>query len=161
VPGASPTRPAMPASRTAVALAALFLVSCAPEKSQPPEISISETWSRATVAGQSTAAVYLTIPNKGGGDDKLLNASTPIGQATLHSSTMDGGVMRMRPLETLDIPAHSTVQLKPGGTHIMITGVKQPLIAGSRFPLALRFARSGDRRIDVDVRPASTAGESM
>ena len=67
----------------------------------------------------------------------------------------------MRPLESLDIPSHSTVQLKPDGTHIMITGVKQPLIAGSKFLLALRFDRSGDRRIDVDVRPASAAGESM
>jgi hypothetical protein len=74
---------------------------------------------------------------------------------------MDGGVMRMRPLEGLDIPAQSTFQLKPGGTHIMVAGVKQPLIAGSSFPLALHFERSGDRRINVDVRPASTAGESM
>ena len=151
----------MPPSRTAVALAALLLVSCAPKKSQPPEISISGAWSRATVAGQSSAAVYLTVANTGGGDDKLLNVSTPIGQATIHSSTMDNGVMRMRPVREVDIPAHSTVQLKPGGTHIMITGVKQPLIAGTRFPLAVHFDRSGDRRIDADVRPASTAGESM
>jgi len=147
--------------RTAPALAALLLVSCVPKKTEPPQISISGAWSRATVAGQSTAAVYLTIANKGGGDDKLLNASTPIGQATLHSSTMDGGVMRMRSLEGLDIPAQSTVQLKSGGTHIMVAGVKQPLIGGSSFPLALHFDRSGDRRINVDVRPASTAGESM
>jgi len=151
----------MPVGRTAPALAALLLLSCAPKRTAPPQISISGAWSRATVAGQSTAAVYLTIANKGGGDDKLLNASTPIGQATLHSSTMDGGVMRMRPLEALDIPAQSTFQLKPGGTHIMVAGVKQPLIAGSSFPLALHFDRSGDRRINVDVRPASTAGESM
>ena len=147
--------------RTAPALAALLLLSCAPKRTAPPQISISGAWSRATAAGQSTAAVYLSIANKGGGDDKLLNASTPIGQATLHSSTMDGGVMRMRPLESLDIPAQSTVQLKPGGTHIMVTGVKQPLIAGSSFPFALHFDRSGDRQINVDVRPASTAGESM
>ncbi|HEU5068050.1 MAG TPA: copper chaperone PCu(A)C, partial [Sphingomicrobium sp.] len=129
----------MPFGRTAIALAALLLVSCAPKRTDPPQISISGAWSRATAAGQSTAAVYLGIANKGGGDDKLLNASTPIGQATLHSSTMDGGVMRMRPLESLDIPAQSMVQLKPGGTHIMVTGVKQPLIAGSSFPLALHF----------------------
>ena len=147
--------------RTAAALAALLLLSCAPKKIDPPQVSISGAWSRATVAGQSTAAVYLTIANNGGGDDTLLNASTPIGQATLHSSAMDGAVMRMRPLERLDVHGHSTVQLTPGGTHIMVTGVKQPLIAGSRFPLALHFDRSGDRRIDVEVRSASTAGESM
>jgi copper(I)-binding protein len=147
--------------RTAPALAALLLLSCAPKRTDPPQISISGAWSRATAAGQSTAAVYLSIANKGGGDDKLLNASTPIGQATLHSSTMDGGVMRMRPLEGLDIPAQSTVPLKPGGTHIMVTGVKQPLVAGSSFPLALHFERSGKRTVTVSVRPATAEGAGM
>jgi len=151
----------MPFGRTAPALAALLLLSCAPKRTDPPQISISGAWSRATAAGQSTAAVYLGIANKGGGDDKLLNASTPIGQATLHSSTMEGGVMRMRPLEGLDIPAQSTVQLKPGGTHIMVTGVKQPLIAGSSFPLALHFERSGKRTVTVSVRPATAEGAGM
>jgi hypothetical protein len=151
----------MPFGRTAIALAALLLVSCAPKRTDPPQISISGAWSRATAAGQSTAAVYLSIANKGGGDDKLLNASTPIGQATLHSSTVEGGVMRMRPLESLDIPAQSTVQLKPGGTHIMVTGVKQPLIAGSSFPLALHFERSGKRTLTVSVRPATAEGAGM
>jgi len=151
----------MPFGRTAPALAALLLLSCAPKTTDPPQISISGAWSRATAAGQSTAAVYLGIANKGGGDDKLLNASTPIGQATLHSSTMDGGVMRMRPLEGLDIPAQSTVPLKPGGTHIMVTGVKQPLIAGSSFPLALHFERSGKRTVTVSVRPATAEGAGM
>jgi len=151
----------MPFGRTAPALAALLLVSCAPKKTEPPQISISGAWSRATIAGQSTAAVYLTIANKGGGDDKLLNASTPIGQTTLHSSTLDGGVMRMRPVESLDIPAQSTIQLKPGGTHIMVTGVKQPLIAGSSFPLALDFERSGKRTVTVSVRPATAEGAGM
>jgi hypothetical protein len=145
---------------TAAALIALLLVSCTPKKSLPPQISVSGAWSRATVPGQSTAAAYFTIVNNGGGDS-LVRVSTPIGQATLHSSTMDGGVMRMRPLEGLDIPAQSMVQLKPGGTHIMVTGVKQPLIAGSSFPLALHFDRSGDRLVNVGVRPASTAGGSM
>jgi hypothetical protein len=150
----------MPFGRTAPALAALLLVSCAPKKTEAPQISISGAWSRATVPGQSTAAAYFTIDNNGGGD-RLLRVSTPIGQATLHSTTMDNGVMRMRLLEGLDIPAQSTIQLKPGGTHIMVTGVKQPLIAGSSFRLALHFDRSGDRLVNVGVRPASTAGESM
>lgn len=67
----------------------------------------------------------------------------------------------MRPLEGLDIPAQSTVQLKPGGTHIMVTGVKQPLIAGSSFPLALHFERSGKRTVTVSVRPATAEGAGM
>jgi copper(I)-binding protein len=145
--------------RTFPAFAAILLFSCT-KSNEPPQISISGAWSRATVAGQTSAAAYLTIINRGG-DDKLLKVSTPVGEATLHSTTMDNGVMRMRPLEEVDVPARSNVEFKPGGTHIMVTGVKQPLIAGSSFPLALHFDRSGDRRINVDVRPASTAGKSM
>jgi hypothetical protein len=141
-------------------LAALLFASCAPKKSEPPRISISGAWSRATVAGQSTAAAYLTIANNGDGDDRLLQVSSPVGQASLHSSSMDNGVMRMRPLANLDVPAHSAVELKPGGTHIMIMGVKQPLAAGSSFPLMLKFDRSGERTVTVAVRPAtSTTGE--
>jgi len=146
--------------RTAPALAALLLVSCAPKKTEPPQISISGAWSRATVAGQSSAAAYLRIANGGGGDDKLVKVSTPIGQATLHSTTMDNGVMRMRPVEQLSVPAHSQVELKPGGMHIMILGVKRPLAAGSSFQLNLNFEHSGERTVTVAVRRAtSTAGE--
>jgi hypothetical protein len=140
--------------RTAPALAALLLVSCTPKKAEPPQISVSGAWSRATVAGQPSAAAYLTIINRGG-DDKLLKVSTPLGQATLHSTTMDNGVMRMRPLEEVDVPARSQVEFKPGGMHIMIMGVKQPLVTGSNFPLTLRFDRSGERRVTVAVRPAT------
>jgi copper(I)-binding protein len=146
--------------RTAPALAALLLVSCTPKKTEPPQISISGAWSRATVAGQASAAAYLTIVNRGG-DDKLLKVSTPIGQATLHSTTMDNGVMRMRPLDMLPVPAGSQVELKPGGMHIMIMGVKQPLVAESSFPLTLQFDRSGERGVTVAVRPATSTGGGM
>jgi copper(I)-binding protein len=146
--------------RTAPALAVLLLLSCAPKKNEPPQISISGAWSRATVTGQASAAAYLTIMNRGG-DDKLLKVSTPIGHATLHSTTMDNGVMRMRPLEEVDVPARSNVEFKPGGMHIMIMGVKQPLGAGSSFPLTLQFDRSGERRVMVAVRPATSTGGGM
>ena len=151
----------MSLQRMVPSLAALLLVSCAPKKSEPPQISISEAWSRATVAGQSSAAAYLTIANNGNGDERLLQVSTPIGQPSLHSTTLDKGVMRMRPLASIDIPAHSTVDLKPGGTHIMIMGVKRPLAAGSSFPMTLKFDRSGDRAVTVAVRPATTAEGGM
>jgi copper(I)-binding protein len=146
--------------RTAPALAALLLVSCTPKKTEPPQISVSDAWSRATVTGQSSAAAYLTVVNRGG-DDKLLKVWTPIGQATLHSTTMDDGVMRMRPLEDVDVPARSQVEFKPGGMHIMIMGVKQPLVAESSFPLTLKFDRSGTRTVAVAVHPPASTGVGM
>lgn len=147
--------------RTAPALAALLLLCCAPKKSEPPKISVFGAWSRATVAGQASAAAYLTIDNRGGGDDKLLKVSSPVGQATLHSTTIDSAVMRMRQLDKVDIPARSQVEFKPGGMHIMIIGVKHPLQAGNSFPLTLKFDQSGERTIRVAVRPATTAGAEM
>ena len=148
----------MPFTRTAATLAALMLAGCAQRHSGSPEISITNAWSRATVSGQSSAAAYLTIANRGDGDERLLKVSTPIGQATLHSSSMDNGIMRMRSVAVLVIPAHSTVELKPGGMHIMIMGVKQPLQAGSTFPLTLDFDRSGKRIVSIQVATAEGAG---
>lgn len=145
-------------TRTAAALVALLLVSCTQKNNGSPEIAITGAWSRATVAGQSSAAAYLTITNNGDADERLLKVSTPIGQSSLHSTSMENGVMRMRPINVLVIPAHSSVELKSGGMHIMIMGVKQPLQAGSAFPLTLDFDRSGIRNVIVTVRPATDGG---
>jgi copper(I)-binding protein len=73
---------------------------------------------------------------------------------------MDNGMMRMRPLEGLDVPKNGTVELKPGGTHVMLMGLKQPLQAGSALELDLKFEKSGERKLSADVRPAD-AGAGM
>jgi copper(I)-binding protein len=138
--------------------AALVLVSCS---GGTPKIAVSGTWARATVPGQTSAAAYLQIANSGDGADTLAGVSAEVGDATMHSSSMDGGVMRMRPLKSLSVPAHSTVQFQPGGNHIMITGLKQPLRDGESFTLALGFQRSGVQRVKVEIRPATTSGMQM
>jgi copper(I)-binding protein len=147
--------------RTAAVLSALALACCTQKAAGPPQISITGAWSRATVAGQSSAAAYLVISNRGDSDDSLISASTPVGQASLHSSSMTNGVMQMRPVTALPIAKHSTVQLKPDGLHIMIAGLKQPLRQGTTFPLTLAFQRSGARTISVEVRPATGEGAPM
>ena len=136
-----------------------MLASCSVQ-SEPPQIAVEEAWARATVAGQPSAAVYLTIRNSGGGD-RLTGVSSPAGRASLHSTTMDDGVMRMRPVEALDIPANSTVELKPGATHVMLAGLKQPLEPGTTLPLRLQFDESGDRELRVAIRPATANGAMM
>jgi copper(I)-binding protein len=138
--------------RLSAALAAILLASCT-AKAPAPEIHVQDAWARATVPGQQSAAAYLTIRNSGG-QDRLIGASTDIGAASLHSTSMDNGVMRMRPLADLAIPGGSAVELKPGGTHVMIMGVKQLLAAGSSFPLDLKFAKSGDIHVTVAVKDA-------
>jgi copper(I)-binding protein len=142
----------------ALFFAALLLASCKPA-SAPPAVSVDGVWARANVPGQSGSAAYFTIRNAGG-EDTLLTVSSPGANASLHSTSMDNGVMRMRPLETLDIPANGTVELKPGGTHVMLMGLKQPLQAGSALELDLKFEKSGERKVMAEVRPA-TMGAGM
>jgi periplasmic copper chaperone A len=139
--------------KPALFFAALLLASCKPA-SAPPAVSVDGAWARATVPGQMGSAAYFTIRNAGG-DDKLLSVTSPMAGASLHSTSLDNGVMRMRPLAALDIPAKGTVELKPGGTHVMLMGLKQPLQAGTTLELDLKFEKSGERRVDAQVRPAS------
>ncbi len=69
--------------------------------------------------------------------------------------------MRMRPLDALEIPANTTLKLEPGGTHVMLTGLEQPLEAGSELPLTLRFERSGERQVNAEVRADNPARGAM
>ena len=145
--------------RTSAALAAILLASCTP-KSAAPVISIDGAWARATLPGQMSSAIYFAVRN-GGGEDRLLSVSATAGEASLHSTSMTDGVMRMRPLQALDIPSNSKVELKPGATHVMLMGLKAPLAAGSTFPLDIRFEKSGERKVTVTVRPATADGAMM
>ena len=133
----------------------LLLASCG--GSGAPDIQVMDAWARETVAGQSGTAAYATITNRGSGDDRLLgvSAAPPIA-GSLHETSTQGGVSSMRPLENgLDIPAGSTVALKPGGAHVMISGLTAPLREGDDLKLTLRFERSGDRAIDFRVASAT------
>jgi copper(I)-binding protein len=132
-----------------VCLLALLLASCGDEA---PKVEIRDAWARPTLTAAQSGVVYLTITNNGGAADRLESVEVDGGEASLHSSTMTGGVMRMREVsEGLPIPAHSTVALEPNGTHIMLEKLGAPLRAGSRFPITLHFDKSGDRQATVAV----------
>lgn len=136
-----------------ILIATLLLAAC-DSGGGAPEIAVSDAWARETRTG-STAA-YMTIANRGSGADRLVAVSaTPPVSATLHETTHDGGISRMRPLsDDLEIPAGQSVEMRPGGTHLMVTGLEAPLTAGESLPLRLRFERSGERTIEAEVRPA-------
>jgi copper(I)-binding protein len=141
-----------------VLLAALLLASCS--KPGPPEILISDAWARETVAGQGATAAYMTIANTGAGDDRLVSVAAPSPlMAMLHSSESSGGVSRMREMEAgVAVPAGGRIELKPGGSHVMVTGLETPLKAGQSLKLTLRFEKSGERPVDVKVAPAAGPG---
>ena len=136
--------------KPSAAFAALLLASCG-GAGPVPSITIDEPWARASAPGRTSTAAYFEIANAGG-EDRLLSVSSPAGEGSLHSTSTADGVMRMRAVEALDIPAEATVRLEPGGTHVMVTGLKQPLDAGSTLQLDLTFERAGERRVNASVR---------
>jgi copper(I)-binding protein len=99
----------------------------------------------------SVGAVYLTL--RGGMTaDTLLAASTPRAAMTqIHVVTEVDGMARMRETEAVEVPAGKRVLLAPQGTHVMLMGLTQPLVAGERFALTLQFARAGAREVSVQV----------
>lgn len=114
-------------------------------------VTARDAWARATAPGMSVGAAYLTLLG-GAQDDRLVAAKTARAEsAQLHVVTAADGMARMRETEGVDVPAGKSVQLKPQATHIMLMGLKQPLVAGERFKLTLQFAKAGTRDVDVQV----------
>ena len=102
----------------------------------------------------------MTLKNEGAGDDRLVSISAQApAMAMLHSSESSDAVARMRPIESgLAIPAGAMIELKPGGTHVMVTGLRAPLDVGDTLKLTMRFEKSGERAVDVRVTPAFGPG---
>lgn len=120
-------------------------------------ITIGHPYARATAAGQPAGGGFLKLDN-GGAADRLLSASADVSKLVeLHVMKMEGDVMQMRQVDAIDLPAGKTVELKPGGLHIMFIGLKAPLKKGESFPLKLRFEKAGEVTVQVNVEAAGAA----
>ena len=140
--------------------AALMLLTTAALAQGTPaggDVQVTNAWARATPGGAQAAAAYATIEAPAG--DRLTGVSTPAAQkAEVHEMSMDNGVMKMRAVDGLDLPAGQKVALKPGGYHIMMTGLAKPLAEGQSFPLTLTFAKAGTREVTVKVEKIGSMG---
>lgn len=123
-------------------------------------LSIQHPWSRETAVGQAVGGGFLTVANSGTRDDRLLSGTTPVAaEVQLHTMKMDGGVMRMRQVtDGIAVPAKGSVELKPGGYHIMFMGLRRQLRQGERFPVTLRFRRAGSVTVQFAVQPVGATG---
>jgi len=129
--------------------ALLLVAACGEQKS--PQIELQNAWARPT-AGQAPAAVYVTIENKSASDDRLTGAfSDRAAMAMVHQNELVDGVSRMRMAGEINIPAGERIEMAPGGTHVMLEGLRAPLKTGDRFDLVLRFKESGDKTVKVAV----------
>lgn len=137
-------------------LATLALVPLA--EAAQDKVEIVEPWARASLAGRNSAA-YMTIVNHGAEKDELIAASSPVARVVeLHTHIMDGGVMRMRQVEAIEVNAGEPAVLRPGGLHVMLIGLTRDLKAGESIPLTLRFRNAGERTIEVPVLTAGATG---
>lgn len=119
-------------------------------------VTVDKPWARATPGQAANGAAYLTLTG-GARDDALISVSTPAAAtAEVHQSSSEGGVMRMRPVKALPVKAGQTVKLAPGGYHVMLMGLKQPLAAGQSFPLTLTFEHAPPATVQVEVRGIGT-----
>lgn len=119
-------------------------------------IVIDHPWARATPGGAKTGAAYATLINNGHSGDRLLSATTPLAEKIqFHSVSEENGVVRMREMHTVEIAPGAKVSFSPGGMHIMLVGLKQPLKEGQTLPLTFIFEKAG--KIDVMV-PVAKVG---
>lgn len=124
-------------------------------------ITIDHPWARATMANSATGAAYAKLTNPGTTPDHLIGISTDVAaKAELHQSLNEDGVMKMKPVPILELKPGETVELKPGGYHIMLTGLKQPLVAGQSFPVTLEFEKAGKQQVTVTIE-AMQMGHDM
>lgn len=117
-------------------------------------LHIDHPWARAMPVGVPTGAAYLVVHNRGEQADRLLGADTPAAdKAEVHEHVHQDGLMKMRKVDGgVAIAPGGELALQPGGYHLMLFGLKQPLEDGKRFPLTLHFEKAGDLQVEVAVQ---------
>jgi periplasmic copper chaperone A len=147
----------------------LILSGCGAGGAGGTSIVVRDAWARAATAidmsGQATpesggmegmgsvSGAYMILRNNSAAPDKLLRVESDVaGAVELHISEMAGEVMTMRPLEYVEVPAKGEAELKPGGMHIMLIGLKRDLKAGEKIPLVLVFEKAGKVDVQAEVR---------
>lgn len=125
------------------------------------QISVIDPYVRMTPPGTRTTAAFMALKNAGAAEVKLVTAASTVANATeLHNHINDGGVMRMRQVKEIAVPAKGEVALKPGGYHVMLIDLKAPLKEGDHVVVKLGFADGSSKEVHaIVVRP--TAGAPM
>ena len=122
-------------------------------------IEAQTAWARASIGIKRPGVVFVTIVNRGDKGDVLTGVETPVaGKARVHRSVVSNGVASMTMAGPVQIPANGQVQLAPGGLHIMLMKLNQPLVKGESFSLTLVFEKAGPVEVVVPVLSFGSAG---
>jgi len=132
--------------RLIVALALIALPASA-------QVSVERPWSRATPPGARIGVGFLQLRNAGAAAVRVVGASSPLaGRIEMHVTMREGDVMKMRQVQSFEVPPGGTFELKPGGAHLMLVDLKRPLAKGERVPLTLELEKG--RALQVELRVA-------
>ena len=135
-----------------ITLSSLLLALAATSGGAHAQTIVTEAWIRGTVPQQKATGLFAQITSAQGG--RLVSASSPVaGVVEIHEMSMDGNVMKMRALPNgLDLPAGKPVALKPGGYHLMLLDLKQPLKTGDTVAVTLVIAGADKKRETVEIK---------
>ena len=127
------------------------------------DVLVTDAWSRGTVPGQRATGAFMQLASPK--DSALVAVASPASKvAEIHSMALENGVMKMRAVDSLALPAGKTVELRPGGYHVMLLDIAQPLKEGDSIPMVLTFADNAGRRTTQEVKAtvrSLTAGAAM
>lgn len=135
--------------------ALLQLKSDAVSLTSSASIAISDAWVRPTVAGQKATGAFMKITARE--STRLVGVSSPVaGIAEIHEMKMDKDIMKMAAIPALNLPSGQTVELKPGGFHLMLMDLKSPISSNSKIPLTLQFqdARGVKSQMEITLDTA-------
>ena len=114
-------------------------------------VTVSGAWVRGTVAGQTATGAFMEL--RASEATTLVGVASPVAKLVeVHEMSMEGAIMKMRAIPRLDLPAGKEVELKPGGYHLMLTGLSKPLAKGDIVPLTLTFEGRGKKPSTLDVK---------
>ncbi len=137
--------------RSNATLAALALTLGLAAGAAGAQVTVADAWVRGTVTGQKATGVFMQL--KSASDTALVAAASPVaGVVEIHEMKMDGGVMKMSAIKGLAVPAGKTTELKPGGYHVMLMDLKQPLKEGETVPLTLTFEDKAGKKQSLEIK---------
>jgi copper(I)-binding protein len=125
-------------------------------------LMVHDAYVRAVPPGTPNSAAFMSIHNAADGDHALVSAASPAAKVVeLHTHTMEDGMMKMRRIEKIDLPAGKRVSLEPGGLHVMLIGLTQPLKEGDKVDLTLRFDDGSEQRVSAPVKSVLAGMQGM
>lgn len=150
----------MTARRAATLLSlslALVLAACSSSSASPAGgMTVADAWARKAMSMDMAGAAYMNITNGTGQADALLGVETDVAtNPEIHETTEENGMMAMHPVERIEVPVGATVELKPGGYHVMLIGLTGELEVGSMIELTLKFEKAGDVKVTAEVKAAA------